>query len=306
MLARSLPPDLPAAVFVVLHVAPTGKSVLPDILNRANTLPAAHATDGEEIRHGRIYVAPPDNHMLVERDRVRLSRGPRENGHRPAIDPLFRSAARAYEGRVVGVVLSGVLDDGSAGLLRVKVHGGATIVQDPDDALYPAMPEHAIAHVDPDRVLALAQIGEAIVGLSKESAADGRASREASVTNPYPERPEDGSPSGLTCPECGGALWEVDDHGILRFACHVGHAYSTSSILAEQGEAVEGAVWAALRTLEERASLCRRLALRLEGKSSATRFGARAAEAEHHAGLLRDVIEHLTPATEDEPIELAE
>jgi two-component system, chemotaxis family, protein-glutamate methylesterase/glutaminase len=171
-LARSVPPDLPAAMFVVLHVPSTGSSALPEILSRQGSLPAAHVKDGEPIELGRIYVAPPDHHLLLRTGHVHLARGPRENGHRPAVDPLFRSAAGEYATRVIGVVLSGALDDGTAGLVAVKGRGGLAVVQEPADALYPAMPGSAIEHVRVDHVLPAAAMGPLLARLTLEPAAE--------------------------------------------------------------------------------------------------------------------------------------
>jgi two-component system chemotaxis response regulator CheB len=159
-LPASLPANLPAAVFVVLHVPATGTSALPDILSRHGPLPASHVKDGELVERGRIYVAPPDQHVLLRGGHVHLTRGPRENGHRPAVDSLFRSAAREYATRVIGVVLSGALDDGTAGLLAIKSRGGVAVVQEAGDALYPGMPCHALEHVRVDHVVAVASMGK--------------------------------------------------------------------------------------------------------------------------------------------------
>ncbi len=184
-LVAALPDDLPASLFVVLHVPPTGRSALPDILRRHCRLPVAHAIDGEAVKPGQVYVAPPDQHLLVADGQVRLGRGARENGHRPAIDPLFRSAAREYGPRVVGVVLSGVLDDGTAGLAAVKAGGGVAIVQEPADAMYPAMPQHALENVAVDHVLAAGEIAAALDRLAREPArGPGRPDRGSSGARP--------------------------------------------------------------------------------------------------------------------------
>jgi two-component system, chemotaxis family, protein-glutamate methylesterase/glutaminase len=179
-LARALPADFGAPILVVLHVPAMGTSVLPAILSRAGLLPAAHARDGDTVDAGHIYVAPPDCHLLIQGRSLELTRGPRENGHRPAIDPLFRSAAASYDGRVAGVVLSGTLDDGAAGLFAIKQAGGTTLVQDPAEALYHAMPAAAIAYVQPDYVLPMAELADVLVRLTARPN-DGPAQEDAST-----------------------------------------------------------------------------------------------------------------------------
>jgi two-component system, chemotaxis family, protein-glutamate methylesterase/glutaminase len=301
-LAASLPGDLPAAVFVVLHLPATGTSALPEILGRHGPLPAGHVRDGEPIQPGQIYVAPPDHHVLLRTGHVHLSRGPRENGHRPAIDPLFRSAAREYATRVVGVVLSGALDDGTGGLLAIKSRGGIAVVQDPADALYPGMPGNALQHVEVDHVLPAAAMGELLVRLIADSA--------EAPADPAPtgmrvevemegfsleafEGDHPGRPSGFSCPDCHGVLWAIRDGGLERYRCRVGHAWSPESLLTQQSEALEAALWIALRSLEERAALARRLAepARRRGhRITATRFEEQAAEAQQAARLVRDLL----------------
>jgi two-component system, chemotaxis family, protein-glutamate methylesterase/glutaminase len=290
-----LPPELPAAVFVCLHVSPGGTSVLPRILARKTRMPVTAAVDGEPIQRGRIYVAPPDYHMLLEDGHVSLTHGPRENGLRPAIDPLFRSAARAYGRRVVGVVLSGSLDDGTAGLKVITDSGGAGLVQDPADALYPSMPRHALEH-DAPRPVPIADMADAVCAMLGEPLPD---ESEASPMPPLdPDDPDDveladpgdpraGDLTGLTCPECGGALWEHNESGLIRFKCHVGHAYSPGSLDVSQSQALEMALWAALRSLQERGDLFRRLARRTHGSN---RYEEKAAAAEEHATVLRGLI----------------
>jgi two-component system chemotaxis response regulator CheB len=301
-LAGSLTSDLPAAVFVVMHLPAAGTSALPEILRRHGPLPAAHVKDGEPIRPGRIYVAPPDHHVLVRTGHVHLSRGPRENGHRPAVDPLFRSAAREYGTRVIGLVLSGALDDGTAGLLAIKSRGGTAVVQDPADALYPGMPGNALQHVAADHVLAAASMGKLLARLVADpaepspDAAPSDMRVEVDMEGFSLEAMEGGHPgrpSGFSCPDCNGVLWQIRDGGLDRYRCRVGHAWSPESLLTQQSEALEAALWVALRSLEERAALARRLAepARRRGYSiTATRFDEQAAEAQQAARLVRDML----------------
>ena len=303
-LVSSLPADLPAAIFLVLHIPAQSPSLLPGILNRAGPLHALHPADSEAIHQGHIYIAPPDHHLLVEEGIVRVVRGPKENRHRPAIDTLFRSAARTYGTRVVGVVLTGSMDDGTAGLLAIKRRGGVTVVQDPRDALFSSMPQSAIAHVEVDHVVPLSGIGPLLVQLTYEQAAAQERypiskvmemeTKLAAMDTPIEQDGEHvGTPSVFSCPECGGVLWEVHDGNLLRFRCRVGHAYSVDSILAGQTEAVEEALWTALKTLEESASFSRRLAMdaRKGGKEwLAKRFDEKVQKAEQHAAVIRQVL----------------
>jgi two-component system chemotaxis response regulator CheB len=286
-LVKGLPPEFPASVLVVLHVASSGTSVLPQILARHGALPASFATDRAPLRRGQIYVAPSDQHMLVYDDHIHLTRGPRENGHRPAIDPTFRSAARAAGTRVIGVILSGLLDDGAAGLQFVKGNGGAAVVQDPADAIFPSMPVAALEAIEPDRVVPIADMAEALCRLIEQPV-----ERWLPAGSPSPIAQEalpDGPPSALTCPECGGALWQAEVGGTLRYVCHTGHAYSLESLVEEQGRSLEMTLWSALRALQERADMQRRLARRAEG---GRRVGheRRADEATEQAVALRDML----------------
>jgi two-component system chemotaxis response regulator CheB len=260
--------------------------------------------DGEPIVPGRIYVAPPGCHLLLNRGEVRLTRGAKENGHRPAVDPLFRTAARAYGAQVAGIVLSGNLDDGTAGLRRIQSHGGATIVQDPATALYRQMPDSALASVRADHVLSASEIGPLIgrlaEGREEHRMADElnpRAGDDDYLTEHAAQEPN-GRPSTFTCPECHGALWESSDGEMVRYRCRVGHAYNPDSLLAEQDAALEAALWAALRALEEHLSLSSRMAERAELRGNAissARFRERASDAAHRANVIRRVLHH-TPA----------
>jgi len=298
-LVGHLPADLPAAVFVVLHVPAHGNSVLPGILSRHGSLPAVHPTDGEPIQNGRIYIAPPDHHLLVEEGRVRLTRGPQEDRHRPAVDTLFRTAAAAYGPRVIGVVLTGTLDDGTAGLQAVKLHGGLAVVQDPEEALFDSMPRYAIEGVDVDYIVPLAEIGPILVRLACHPAQE---ESEAAVTPELeeevkaaefdikaPETRQEVKPSGYACPDCHGALWEVEEDGLLRFRCQFGHAFSPESLLASQSDAPEDA----LRALEESAAFADRLsggAARRGHGLAADHFTQQATDARGRASIIRQAL----------------
>lgn len=313
-LVAGLPETFPAALFVVLHLAPQSTSVLPQILSRIGTLPADHPRDNDPIRPGHIYIAPPDYHLMIEDERVRVTHGPKENRHRPAVDPLFRSAARWHGQRVIGVVLTGSLDDGTAGLLAIKRRGGIAIVQDPQEALAPGMPESALQVVAVDHVATLEQIPallNKLVTVEVMENGKGKSSRlrketeiaELDNMNAIEDDNRPGTPSQFACPDCGGVLWELDEEEMLRFRCRVGHAYTADSLSVEQTEAVEGALWAAMRALEEGASLAHRMAKNAaKGKHPRleNRFRERAQSKMEHAEVLRKLI---VDAQED-PVEL--
>src|SRR3954468_12891678 len=301
-LVAELPRSLRAAVFVVLHVS-RGRSVLPEILTRAGRLPAAHPADGDRLEYGRIYVARPDHHLTLEEGVIRVVHGPTENGYRPAVDPLFRSAARVYGPRVIGVILTGALDDGTAGLAAVKEAGGVAIVQDPDEAFASSMPRSARAFVAVDHVLPVREIGVLIAGLTNEQAGsrpveEGPHVRAIETDLGPPNIALDGSDrpgkvSVFTCPECHGTLWEADERGIVRFRCRVGHEYSAESMLAAQTDSVDRALWTALRSVEERAALTHRLAERACKRGHhwvARAFDERALAADGHAAVLRELV----------------
>jgi two-component system, chemotaxis family, protein-glutamate methylesterase/glutaminase len=305
-LVAGLPSDLPASVFVVHHFPAHSVSALPSILRRASTLPVTTAVDNEPIRLGYIYVGRPDRHLLLEAGRVRLTRGPREHGNRPALDPLFRSAARVYGSRVIGVILSGTLDDGTAGLHAIKSAGGLAVVQDPDDAAYPGMSRSAMQHVDVDHVASAEELGALIGRLAAQPAPPASAlvpsADELDPDDPEPAAvgtasrrrgPLPGRPSMLTCPDCGGLLFESADGDLLHFRCHVGHAFSEETLLAAQSDALEGALWSAVRALEEKGELARRLAERARGRGmprSAAGFDQTAQDAERGSSMIRETL----------------
>lgn len=309
-----LPADLPAAVCVVVHTSPQGPGLLPRVLARSASMPVMHGADGMAIRRGTIYVAPPDHHLLVERGGLRVARGPRENRHRPAVDPLFRSAALTYGPRAVGVVLSGVLNDGTAGLLAIKRRGGVAIVQDPDEAVFPSMPESARRHVAVDHCLRAAEIAPVLVRLAREQAAaeggfpvshelelEYRYARADRVT---PERDGTvGQPTALTCPECHGPLWEIQDGDLVRYRCRTGHAFTGDSMIDAQAEALEEALWLAYNTLEEQALTAERLAREATERRHhhvAARFEERARESRRRAAVIRKVIVEDAPVAGEE------
>jgi two-component system chemotaxis response regulator CheB len=278
-----LPPDLPAAICVVVHIAPTSPSALAYILERAGPLTASQAADGDPLRPGTILVAPPDHHLVIEDGRARLNVGPRENGHRPAVDALFRSAAAERGGRVIGVILSGNRDDGAAGMAAIKAGGGGTIVQDPDEALYPGMPANAIANVAVDAVVPSDQIAEAIATLVQSddpplSGAEGGDVWTAADV------------AAMACPECGGVLVAGRQAGVEQWRCQVGHRYSQDSLADAQAASVEAALWLAIRALHERSDLLARLAHRCDERGqprSARSFRTKARDAREQADLVR-------------------
>jgi len=303
-LLRPLRPDFPASIFVTVHFPENSRSVLPRILTRAGRIPAVAAADGESIVAGRIYVAPPNHHLLLERDCVRLVRGPRENGNRPAIDPMFRSAAIAFGPRVVGVVLTGLLDDGTAGLAAIKRAGGVAVVQDPSDAMFPSMPESAIQYVDVDHVVpmrSMAGILSTLVDQPLETMSpvptrgDIMENRLSAGDIDAIERADEhpGTPSSFGCPDCGGVLWAIADGEFVRFRCRVGHGWTSEALLEKQASVLDDALWTALRTLEESASLSHQIAARHRARGAdalASRFEAQAESSESKGAVIREAL----------------
>jgi two-component system chemotaxis response regulator CheB len=271
-LVSRLPRDFAASVFVVWHLAPGTQSILPKFLSKAGALKAAHPEDGDRIEPGRIYVAPNDHHMLLERGTIRVARGPKENRFRPAIDPLFRSAAYIYGPRTIGVVLTGALDDGTAGLWTIKLRGGTAIVQEPSEALIRSMPLNALDNVEVDYKLPAAEIGELLAVLVREEAPaarrvaaeeDDKTRREIHIARERDALEEGslqlGEFSPFTCPECHGVLSMLREGKIVRFRCHTGHAFSADSLLTSNGEELEARLWDAVRASDESVFLLNRL-----------------------------------------------
>jgi two-component system, chemotaxis family, protein-glutamate methylesterase/glutaminase len=305
VLVSGLPSDLKASLFVVLHIGADGLGILPEILERAGRLPASNAKNWETIRPGRIYVAPPDHHLLLERSgHVRITRGPKENRFRPAVDPLFRSAAHAFGPRVVGVVLTGGLGDGTAGLWTIKDRGGTAIVQRPDEALAPSMPLSALEHVAVDHCVALDEIAPLLVRLSLVPAENNPAKPaskqlETEVSIAKEDNAievgimEWGEPSLYACPECHGVLLQLKEGSNLRFRCHTGHAYSLESLLAEFSERTEETLWNAIRSMEETTLLMRRMAAHLaehQHDQAAESLSKEAQRTQQRADMVRQVV----------------
>ncbi|ESW89130.1 protein-glutamate methylesterase [Mesorhizobium sp. LSJC285A00] len=305
-LVRDLSPDIPAALLVVQHVGPT--SYLGDILGRAANMPVANASNGMKVKNGHIFVATPGAHLLLHDDHMLLRRGPRENLARPAIDPLFRSAACSFGGSVIGVVLTGSLSDGTAGLHAIKMCGGVSVVQDPGDAAVPDMPLSALQNVEIDHCVPLSEMAGLLHRLASE------------IAGPTPEIPSGirleaaiaaqehstmeltegqlGTPSTFVCPECHGPLWEIEDGPITRYRCHTGHAFGADVLMQAQADDAEQALWSLLRAHQQRAELAKRTAKReaaRERHSLASQMAARAAEYEADAKLIEEIIHRRTP-----------
>lgn len=305
-LVASLPPDFEVPIFIVQHIAPQVHSYLPDILNHSGSLKAKHPEDGEQIRNGHIYIAPPDHHLLIEEDHILVKKGPKENRFRPSVDALFRSAAYTYKNGVIGVILTGMLDDGTSGMWAINQMKGITIVQDPLDALYQSMPQNVLEHVNVDYIVPLAYIPELLIGLTtiemEEIPIDEDKNKElmkmeidiAAQQNGF-ERGiiQMGEPSSLTCPECGGGLTSLTEGKITRYRCHTGHAYSSESLLAEVSETAEVKVWQAIRSLEERIMLLEKSADRSKesgNENVAENFIQKAEKTREATNLLRTFI----------------
>src|SRR6266853_298703 len=272
-LVAGLPADLPAAILVVIHISSDFPSYLQQILRDSGSLRTIAPKEKQKLERGVIYVAPPDRHLLVEDGYVEVSRGPRENRHRPAIDPLFRSAARWHGRRVIGVVLSGQLDDGSSGLMAVKIAGGLTVVQDTREALCPEMPSRAKQYA----------------GAENEMPDDNRHEEEKAKLESQPTKDNNGKPSAFACPECHGVMWEMEEGKLLRFRCRVGHAYTAEALRTALSDSVEEALWAAMWTLEEKAALLRRVGARA-GDRQAVSYNEEAGGYDTHAETIRELL----------------
>jgi two-component system, chemotaxis family, protein-glutamate methylesterase/glutaminase len=293
-----LPSALPVAICVVLHIPATSRTVLAQIISRRTRLSVAPAVDGEPLRAGHVHVAAPDRHLIVTRDSVVLDHGPKENGVRPAIDPLFRSVAAACGRRGAAVVLSGALADGSLGAAAVAAAGGTVLVQHPGDAAVPSMPEAALRAVPTARAVPRRDLAGAVVAFAT-ALPPGELEEEVTMP-PDNVRPSarsstrpTGPPSALTCPECNGPLWEQSENGVVHFRCRVGHGYNEDVLVEEKGSAVEAAMWIAVESLEEHAELIRKVAGRMSGagrEHAAAMLRRRATRTDERAEVLRSAL----------------
>ncbi len=289
-IVANFPDDIPAAVFVVTHIPSDTVSAMPHLLSRRGALFATHAIDRAPISPGKIIVCPPGHHLVIERDVMRVVTWAKENGYRPSIDVLFRSAAESYGKATCAVLLSGTLDDGVAGLRAVREAGGGTLVQDPADAAFPDMPRNAITANVADRALPAPALAEAIVSYVETAVVEGRGGL---VPFAAPDERRQGKPSVFTCPDCSGTLWEMEGKDYLRFRCRTGHAYSVNSMMAVQRDAVESSLWSAVRILQERGDLLRRLSHRAQARGdsiSADRFQRQAQELTNDEIAIRNAL----------------
>ncbi|HEY8050155.1 MAG TPA: chemotaxis protein CheB [Ramlibacter sp.] len=300
-LVGAMPPQFPGSVLVTQHIGGY-PSILPQLMRARGPNPAMHPGDGDPPLAGTIYIAPPDHHMIVEEGRMRLFRGPKENHCRPAIDPMMRSVAMAFGARSIGVVLTGFLDDGTAGLKAIKECGGTAIVQDPASAVEPSMPRSALENVDVDLCLRIDEMVPAFLRIMESrgsalAAVPGRLQREQMIAEGkdiMDNLESIARPSALTCPDCGGGLWELKDRKPLRYRCHTGHAFTAISLEHAQSEDSEHALWNSVRALHEREMLLRRVALVARGHGD----HAQASSAEEQARHARQKAEQLTDMIE--------
>ncbi len=302
-----LPADLGATLFVVQHLAADQKSYLPKLLGDVCALPVSSPADDQPFQRGQVYVAAPDYHLLINGDRVRVLRGPQENRFRPSIDALFRSAARSHGSRVIGMVLTGSLDDGTVGLQTIKKRGGITVVQDPAEAEYPSMPKTALRYVKIDHIVPIADAGALLIRLVAEPAAaqgnfattpaieiESNIAEQVMNTKQFLEAVEQiGKRTTYTCPDCNGAIWQIGDEEPLKLRCHVGHSFTGEVFSAEQSRNVESALWTAIRIMEEKVTFSRQLAERKRNQNllaAAAAYEREADALDEEVGKVRDLI----------------
>jgi two-component system chemotaxis response regulator CheB len=303
-LVAALPADLPATLFVVLHVSADAPSYLPTILTHQGKLPASHPADGEPIQRGHIYIAPPDHHLLLEPGKVLVKKGPKENRFRPSIDALFRSAAYTYGPRVIGVVLTGMLDDGTSGMWSIKRLGGICVIQEPAEALYPSMPQSVRQQVSVDHIVSITQMASLLTELvlqhtgprpALSAQEETRMAKEVKITQKDSAMEMDifevGTLSTLTCPDCHGTLVSIQEGSTIRYRCHTGHGFSARALLQGVSQTVEDSLWNTIRALEETVMLLEQAARALEADGVAEPdYRVKLAKAQQQLELLRPLV----------------
>jgi two-component system, chemotaxis family, protein-glutamate methylesterase/glutaminase len=268
-LLAQLPQEINAAVFIVLHLSDVAiGNQLISRFQRNTSLTCVLGEDREPIKKGTAYIAPANGHLVISADKIVIGHGPKENRWRPSIDVLFRSAAAAYGERVIGIILSGMLNDGTAGIIAIQRSGGTCILQDPNDAEFPEMVLSAFSNIQADYSPPVSQMGAAIMDvvsnkqlkgigappeIKAEAAIAERASTGIDVVRPL------ASQSVYTCPDCGGGLWEITEQGFHRYRCNIGHAYTETELLKRQSAETESTLWIALRMMEERKDLLKKI-----------------------------------------------
>ena len=304
-----LPTDIAASIFVVQHMSPQNRGVaLVKRLSKHRSFDCALATDGQKFKRGAVYIAPPDNHMLVKKDHLLVTKGARENRYRPGIDPLFRSASATHGSRVIGVVLTGMLDDGTAGLIAVKRCGGVTVVQDPKDADYPEMPQSALNNVDVDYCVPAADMGGLLEKLVKQPPGKSpgipkdiqtEALIAERVLSDVAQVNTLGDQVPYNCPNCGGVLWEVKTYDGKRYRCHTGHSFTSMALLTAQNEKVEETLWISLRMFEERKNLLNNMAKHQSSRPSQRHYAEKAKDTQVHIERIRAMLMAVQPTVDD-------
>ncbi len=307
ILINSLPAGFSTPIIIVWHMPADITGILPEVLNKCSLIPAANGINNELIQRNRIYIAPPDHHILAEGDRIRITKGPKENHFRPAIDPLFRSAAFEFGSRAIGVILSGGLDDGTSGLWAIKEFGGKAIIQDPAEAEVSSMPEHAVNAVETAHVVSIHKMGALLYELSKATIENKKIMPEnsnlikneinaAMQLSPTPASNTFGEATQYACPECHGVLSAISENNIVRFRCHTGHAYSAESLLKDMSQKTEETLWNALRGFGETVLLLNKEGDNLSALNKpkdAAIFFQKAIAAQEHAAMITDILKKM-------------
>ncbi len=288
-LISEFPKDLQAAVLVVLHIPADRESFLAESFQHGARLQVLSAKDGDTIRHGHVYIAVPDFHLRIDETKIKLDHGPKHNFSRPAVDPLFTSAALQFGPRVIGVILTGALDDGTNGLMDIKRYGGRSVIQTPSDAVNPSMPASAESCVPIDHSVPLSEMGKLLTSLAGSIVEPSFLQKAKQM--PQPTKPE---LSTHICPECNGPMWVIETGKLMHFHCRIGHAFSGQSLLVEKTMALESALWSAVNALKDKANISRKLAKREPDQSStgndANYFVNQAMICDSHAEIITDII----------------